>query len=96
MYSQNLTCHKHICNFLWLKTVKSCSLSTLKGLFRYTRLPYEVSVAPAMFPSVMDNILQGLPVVCYLDDILIVSPTMEEHDSLLDKVLHILVEWIRH
>jgi len=38
-----------------------------KGLFR---LPYGVSVAPAIFQSVMDRVLQGLPVACYLDDIL--------------------------
>jgi len=35
----------------------------------------------------MDCILNNLPVACYLDDILIVAPTMEEHDVLLGKVL---------
>ena len=35
----------------------------------------------------MDRILQGLPVACYLDDILIASKTEEEHDKLLDQTL---------
>ena len=61
-------------------------INTPKGLFRYNRLPYGVSVAPAIFQSVIDRILQGLPVACYLDDILIAAPTVKEHDVLLEKV----------
>ena len=37
-------------------------VNTPKGLFQFTRLPYGVSTAPAIFQSVMDRILQGLPV----------------------------------
>ena len=67
-------------------------INTPKGLFRYNRLPYGVSVAPAIFQSVMDRILHGLPVACYLDDILIAAPTVKEHDVLLGKVLQRLQE----
>ena len=35
----------------------------------------------------MDWILQGLPVACYLDDILIATKTEEEQDKLLDQTL---------
>ena len=62
-------------------------VNTPRGLFRYTRLPYGVSTAPAIFQSVMDRILQGLPVACYLDDILIATKTKEEHDQLLEQTL---------
>ena len=62
-------------------------VNTPRGLFQYTRLPYGVSTAPAIFQSVMDRILHGLPVACYLDDILIVAKTEEEHDELLEKTL---------
>ena len=62
-------------------------VNTPRGLFQYTRLPYGVSTAPAIFQSVMDRILHGLPVACYLDDILIVAKTEEEHDQLLEKTL---------
>ena len=58
-----------------------------RGFFQYTRLPYGISTAPAIFQSVMDRILQGLPVACYLDDILIVAKTEEEHDQLLERTL---------
>ena len=49
-------------------------VNTPKGLFQYTRLPYGVSTAPAI--AVMDQILQGLPVACYLDDILVAGSHM--------------------
>ena len=62
-------------------------INTPKGLFRYNRLPYGVSVAPAIFQAVMDRVLQGLPVACYLDNILIAAPTEIEHNLILEKVL---------
>ena len=62
-------------------------INTPKGLFRYNRLPYGVSVAPAIFQSVMDRVLQGLSVACYLDDILIAAPTESEHNLILEQVL---------
>ena len=67
-------------------------INTPKGLFRYNRLPYGVSVAPAIFQSVMDRVLQGLPVACYLDDILIAAPTEQEHNLILEKVMNRLQE----
>ncbi|XP_050544280.1 uncharacterized protein K02A2.6-like [Daktulosphaira vitifoliae] len=48
------------------------TINTLKGLFRYKRLPFDVSSAPAIFQSVMDQVLSKVEnVFCYLDDILI-------------------------
>ena len=44
-------------------------INTPKGLFRYNWLPYGVSIAPAIFQSVLDRVLHNLPVTCYLDDI---------------------------
>ena len=67
-------------------------INTPKGLFRYNRLPYGVSVAPAIFQSVMDRVLQGLLVACYLDDILIAAPTEQEHNLILEKVMNRLQE----
>ena len=59
-------------------------INTPKGLFRYNHLAYGVSVAPAIFQSVMDCVLIGLPVACYLDDILIAAPTEQEHNVILE------------
>ena len=67
-------------------------INTLKGLFQYNCLPYGVSVAPAIFQSVMDRVLQGLPVACYLDNILIAAPTKQEHNLILEKVMNRLQE----
>ena len=48
------------------------TINTHKGLFRYNRLIYGVASAPAIFQSVMDQILVNIPgVAVYLDDILI-------------------------
>ena len=52
---------------------KACvTINTHLGLYRYTRLPFSVASAPAIFQRTMDTLLQGIPgVICYIDDILI-------------------------
>ena len=63
-------------------------VNTQKGLFRYTRLPFGVASAPAIFQRVIDNLLQGIEgVVTYLDDILIAGSSEEQHLQMLDEVL---------
>ena len=50
------------------------------GLFEYTRLPFGLCNAPATFQRVVNEIVQDLEgVYAYLDDIVIVSDTWEEH-----------------
>ena len=61
---------------------KLTTVTTHKGLFQYTQLPFDVVSVPALFQRTMASILQGLPDICvYIDDILITSP------STLDEVL---------
>ena len=63
-------------------------VNTHKGLFRYNRLPFRVSAAPAIFQRVMESLLQGMTgVVAYLDDILVTGKTEEEHLTRLEEVL---------
>ena len=63
------------------------TINTHRGLYQYTRLPFGVASAPAIFQKVTDTILQGLPkIISYLDDILISASTPEEH---LDNVKQI-------
>ena len=55
-------------------------INTKRGLFKYLRLPFKVTSAPALFQQAMDTLLQGLSrVICYLDNILITGATQEEH-----------------
>ena len=64
------------------------AINTHRGLYRYLRLPFGIASAPAIFQRTMDTILQGIPgVLCYVDDILIVGKTREEHISTLQEVL---------
>ncbi len=64
------------------------TINTHLGLYRYRRLAYGISSAPAIFQSVMDQILAGLPhVVCRIDDILITGADDKSHINTLREVL---------
>ena len=67
---------------------KFVTINTHKGLYRYTRLPFGVASAPALFQKTMDVILQGMKhVMCYIDDILVTGSTEMEHFIQLEEVL---------
>ena len=70
------------------------TVNTHKGLYRYTRLPFGVASAPAIFQKTMDTVLQDLPkVICYLDNILVTGSTEEEHLANVEKVLERLQKY---
>jgi transposase InsO family protein len=61
-----------------------------EGLFRFKRMPFGLMNAPATFQRVVDMTLSGLNwKIClvYLDDIIVFSPSYEEHIRDLDIVL---------
>lgn len=63
------------------------TINTHKGLYRFTRLPFGVASAPAIFQRVMESVLLGIPrVVCYLDDILITGASVAEHLRNVERV----------
>ena len=64
------------------------TITTSKGLFAYTRLCYGVSSAPGIFQRIMEQVLQGMPMVAvYLDDILVSGSTYSEARHNLHAVL---------
>ena len=70
-----------------LQSKELLTINTHKGLYQYTRLPFGVALAPAIFQQAMDTILSGVPgTVCYIDDILVTGKDTEEHLSNLEEV----------
>ena len=64
------------------------TISTHRGLYRYTRLPFGIASAPTIFQGTMDTIFDGIPnIPCYIDDILIIGKTKSEHLQNLQEVL---------
>ena len=58
------------------------------------RLCYGVKTAPAQFQAAMLKILVGIDgVFCYIDDILIISNTVEQHLKILKAVFERLVKY---
>ncbi|CAM6086541.1 unnamed protein product [Calypogeia fissa] len=57
------------------------------SLYHWLFLPFGLKNAPAEFQRVMDRILAGLEFVrCYIDDILVFSSTVKEHQTHLQAV----------
>ena len=67
---------------------KFVTVNTHKGLYQYTRLPFGIASAPAVFQRTMDTILQGAEgVACYIDDIIVTGRTPAKHVEHLEEVL---------
>ena len=63
------------------------TVNTHRGLYQFTRLPFGIVSAPAVFQNLMDQILQGTEGTgCYLDDI-IVTDKNDDHLENLSVVL---------
>ena len=69
------------------------TINTHRGLFRYTRLPFGITTAPAIFQRTMESLLAGIPhVMVYLDDILVTGDTDDNHIATLEAVMNVLRE----
>ncbi|UYV66781.1 K02A2.6-like, partial [Cordylochernes scorpioides] len=63
------------------------TINTHKGLFRFRRMPFGLANAPSYFQSVMDRVLAGIEgVICYIDDVLIATVSVEKHLAVLKTV----------
>ena len=66
---------------------KYTTINTHIGLFVYNRLPFGISSAPSIFQLIMENLMKDLPVVVFLDDLLIMGRSEEDHLHNLQRVL---------
>ncbi|CAH8601572.1 unnamed protein product [Schistosoma rodhaini] len=65
------------------------TINTHRGLYQFSRLPFGVKPAPAIFQQIMDTMLSNLEgVAVYLDDIIVVASSAHELMSRLDVVLN--------
>lgn len=64
-------------------------INTHKGLYKYSRLVFGLSSAPAIFQRTLENILSGIDgVLQFIDDILITGKDREEHLARLHEVFN--------
>ena len=63
-----------------------------KGKYQFTRMPFGVRNAPAVFQTLMDRVLKELKQFCmvYMDDLIIFSDTWSDHVKHVRKVLDAL------
>jgi len=72
------------------KDIEKTAFTTKQGHFEFLRMPFGLSGAPATFQRMMHSILRGLnwkTCLIYLDDVLIFSKTLSEHNERLCEVL---------
>ena len=62
-------------------------------LYKYNRLPMGIKISPAEAQAIMKEILEGLDVICYINDLGIwTNGAFDEHLELVDKVLQQIAE----
>ena len=69
------------------KTAFTCGF----GLYRFTRMPFGLKGAPATFQRAMDSFARSIPnvrVYPYLDDLIVISPSPEQHLQDLNTVFN--------
>lgn len=73
---------------------KFTAFSTVRNHWQFKRLSFGLRNAPSAFQREIQSVLSGFPsnkVICYIDDILIMSQSFEEHIDLVSKVLKTLL-----
>jgi hypothetical protein len=65
------------------------AFSTGQGLWQFTVMPFGICNSPATFERLMESVLRGLiydACLVYLDDIIVIGRTFQEHLDNLRKV----------
>ena len=78
------------------ESIERTAFNTRYGKFEYLVMPFGLCNAPSTFQRVMNSVLEGLIdqfCVVYIDDILIYSRTLEEHQAHLKEVFQRLEKY---
>lgn len=73
------------------ESAKYTAFNTCFGSYKFSRLPMGLKTSPNSFQLLMDKVLSGISfksALCYLDDVLIISETFEQHMQDLQEVFH--------
>ena len=71
-------------------------INTHQGLYRYKRLPFGLSCAPATFQKVIEQTVGDIRgVACYLDDIVVTGKTEQEHVQNLQNAGSFEIYWVQ-
>ena len=63
-----------------LADIHKTTVTTPFGLFKFVKIPFKLRIAAQTFQRFMDQVLHSFPsVYVYIDDVLIASPTPEQH-----------------
>lgn len=68
---------------------ENTAFSTYSGLYEFQVMPFGLCNAPATFQRLMESVLAGLAresCTVYIDDVLVMGKTFEEHLGNLQKV----------
>ncbi|XP_050548981.1 uncharacterized protein K02A2.6-like [Daktulosphaira vitifoliae] len=64
-----------------------CTFNTPFGRYKFCRLPYGLNCAPEIFHRIMTEMFSDIEgAIVYIDDIIVMGSTKEEHDERLKKV----------
>ena len=75
------------------KDTHKLTITTPVGNFKYLFLPMGLATSSGYFQKLMNEVFSGLPqVFVYLDDIIIMSSSLEDHQRLLNLVFKRLEE----
>lgn len=75
------------------KSISKTAFVTPDGHFEFRRMPFGLCNAPSVFQRLMNTVLGKLrfdKVICYMDDLLIATDSVDENARRLDEVLKIL------
>ena len=68
-------------------------INTVHGLYQFNYLPFGLSASPGIFQAFISKVLANIPgVICYQDDILVMSSDVSSHNNILREVLSKLKE----